>query len=122
MPCSLQSAIAGPNARVEALHLWGWLKQATLKAGSWAISLCKPRQVRKEAAVSKVADVPRGSLARVTCSGTAHGWMSRAGHGHLFEKPRKVDAVFLLFWYNETQGGKKRAISGALPQTSAVGI
>ena len=58
-------------------------RQVVLTAGSWAIDLCEPRQIRKEAAVSGSVNVPQGSLARANCRRAARSWMSKVGHGQI---------------------------------------
>jgi len=40
-----------------------WPTRPVLKAGSCAAGTCEPRQVRKEAAVSRLSRVPQGCLA-----------------------------------------------------------
>jgi len=50
-----------------------------LTVKSRAIRLCEPRQVRKEAALSKSSYVPRGRLARANCFGNAWEGMSTVG-------------------------------------------
>jgi len=42
-----------------------------MKIGSHATKICEPRQVRKEAAVSKTFCVPWGGLVRTNCPDTA---------------------------------------------------
>jgi len=57
-----------------------------LKIGSCAAKNYKPRQVWKEAAVSKSLWVPQGSLIGVNCFIIAWEGSSRVGHGRLFER------------------------------------
>ena len=71
MPCNLQTAIAGLNSCTEEYSCEVWLGEVVMKTGSRATEICEPRQVRKEAAVSKNFRVPRGSLVRANCPGIA---------------------------------------------------
>ena len=63
VPCHPRSAPAGPNSSFEAVSARRWPTGPVLKAGSRAAGTCEPRQVRKEAAVSRLSRVPRDSLA-----------------------------------------------------------
>jgi len=54
-------------------------RQKVLTAGSCAAQACEPRQVRKEAAVSKSLRVLQGSLVRAGCLGNAWEIESKAG-------------------------------------------
>ncbi len=62
----MKSFRAGPEIRV-------------LKAGSCAAEACESRQVREEAAVSKLLRVPQGCLAGARTTGIAWGSFSRTG-------------------------------------------
>ncbi len=55
------------------------LVQVALKVGSCAARACEPRQVRKEAAVSKYFCVPQINLAGVGCARDVCSVMSRVG-------------------------------------------
>jgi len=47
---------------------------------------CEPRQVRKEAALSKRVHVPQGCLARANCLGNVWGEMSKTDARAFFKK------------------------------------
>lgn len=60
MPCNPRSAIAGLNSCLRLLLSKKELRQAVLNAGSCAIEIRKPRQIREEAAVIEPFYVPHG--------------------------------------------------------------
>lgn len=65
MPCSLQSAIAGQNARQGVFYERSAVVKRMLMSGSRAILRCEPCQGLTAAALSNQQDVPRGSFVGV---------------------------------------------------------
>jgi len=75
----LQPAIAGLNSCPRHITVEKGFDLGAMKIGSCAIQGCKPRQVRKKAAVSSYLDVPQGRLIRAFCHCTVRSRMSTAG-------------------------------------------
>ena len=63
VPCYPQAALAGLNSRSRSESREDCPRQEALKAWSCAARRCEPRQVRKEAAVSREPRVPQGHRA-----------------------------------------------------------
>ena len=67
VPCDLQTAYAGSIAFWRFFGLLVLFKQVVLKAGSHAMRLCEPGQMRKQAAISICTYVPWGCLVGANC-------------------------------------------------------
>jgi len=69
-----------------------------MKIGSYAMLVCEPRQVWKEAAVSSLQHVPWGYLIRANCIGNVCIGMSKLGmHNHLIKSLKAYKNVF-FYW------------------------
>jgi hypothetical protein len=62
VPCYPQSAVAGLNSCQRSWGVRTSFRYPVLTVGSFAMNAYEPGQVRKEAAVSKMFHVPKGSL------------------------------------------------------------
>lgn len=77
--CNSQSALARLNSFLRLSVCLACLLHVALTIGSCAMSPHEPCQVRKEAALSGLTHVPRGSLIRANDKSNAYVRLSRKG-------------------------------------------